>query len=566
MKHFATLSVMPVVLRLAFSAILMLLPALSQAAPLTDAHDPAYLGFFPALRPSGTLPVTLVPHPSAVGRVVPISFGVPFPPGYVIDPEMIALFDSSGSELPIHVEVLAQWLPPVPGAPSIRAVLIQYLDLMATRLPRTYTLCWGKPRTQSRSTGWPADRGWFPVSDGSYPAVRVKDPVAWALLPASWLGQALIKGRLSPAGRYKNFSWLETGHWAFFRQAINRPILDGPQKNAQENNKDIFKIRYDRLYEPWLFDRTTTIFLQYLTTGKLEPLAYAIRDIQFYASNVQENGNFALLKPGRPPSVIYGNQEALTLGWFFTGLPRLKIASARVVKLLDAWNPEYSPSRSFWTERHMAYHLMIATAAYEMTGNPALLERARHAFEIAYSMQVNPPPSAPRDGCLIHTGKQHSGPIKGWICSPWMSTLFIDSAMRYYLVSADSRVAICVRMLADYLVDNGTYQLTTKNAKRRYTFPYYLASSIEKSEKQPSIDWQHCLDVSKILALAIYFAKKEGKPYQAYYNLFNELLISSQEMIPKKSEHRAVGYILFPPRKFSWWFRTTADLPWLVNQ
>lgn len=529
-----------------------------------DPSTAAYRGFFPPPRPQGEVPLTLVPHPHALSQVVPVSFGIPFPPGYVSDPALISLMDNTGKEIPIHVEVLARWLPPVPGAPCIRSVLIQYQDYMASPVPRTYTLRWGKPRQKTMAKGWPASRAWLSLTDNSYPALTVKDPTVWALLPASWLGQALIKGHLAPAGTYPEFHWQEEALGGFYQQAINQPVLNKSQQVHPERQKR-FGINYLTTSEPWLFDRTTTIFLRYLTTGDLKPYKFALRDVQFYANNVQENGNFALLKPGSPPNVIYGNQEALTIAWFFTGLPSLQNTSKRVVKLLDRWNPEYSPERTFWTERHLAYHLMIATAAYEMTGDPALLKRARHAFDIAYGMQTAPPPGAPKDGCLIHTGVQHSSPVKGWTCSPWMTVLFEDAAMRYYLLSADPRVPQLVLTMADYFIKYGTYRRSPKNSPREFTYPYYMASSVEKAEIS-GMDWQHCLDTRKLLALAIYFARKQNLPWEQYRKIYDELVISAKEMLPRHREGRITPYTLFPPRKFSWWFRTTADIPWLLNQ
>jgi len=534
-------------------------------APQADPTAPAYRGFFPPPQPVGEVPLTLVPHPRALSQVVPVSFGIPFPPGCVSDPKLISLADNTGQEMPIHVEVLARWLPPVPGAPCIRAVLIQYQDYMASPMPRTYTLRWGKPRQKTMARGWPASRAWLSLTDNSYPAFTVKDPTVWALLPASWLGQALIKGRLAPAGTHPELNWLHDAHGGFYKQAINQPILTAWQKRPGINVQKHYGVDYLKNSEPWLFDRTTTIFLRYLTTGGLEPFKFALRDAQYYAHNVQENGRFSLLADGRLRNVMYGNQEALTIAWFFSGLPALQTASQRLVKLLDAWYPEYSPERTFWTERHLAFHLMIATAAYEMTGDPALLKRARHAFDIAYGMQTTPPPGAPADGCLIHTGVQHSSKVKGWICSPWMSVFLADAIMRYYLISADPRVPESIMMLGDYLVNMGTYRFYYKSAKSTYTWPYYLASSVLKTDPA-SDDWQHALDTSKILAASIYFARKQNLPYKKYRQLYDELIISARATLPKKHGGRETAYSLHPRRKFSWWFRTTADIPWLLNQ
>ena len=135
-----------------FLGLVLLSPmaALASGAP-SDPSSPAYRGFFPPPLSKGELPITLVPHPLATGKVVPVSFGVPFPPGYVSDPKNIALFDGTGQEMPIRVTVLARWQPPVPGAPSLRAVLVQYLDLMATRVPPCLQAALGQPPPENRA-------------------------------------------------------------------------------------------------------------------------------------------------------------------------------------------------------------------------------------------------------------------------------------------------------------------------------------------------------------------------------------------------------------------------------
>ncbi|MCF8034425.1 MAG: hypothetical protein K9K66_13640 [Desulfarculaceae bacterium] len=549
--------------------------ALAGGAP-ADPKAPAYLGFFPPPLAKGELPVTLVPHPLAISKIIPVSFGVPFPPGYVSDPKNIALFDDTGKEMPIRVTVLARWQPPVPGAPSLRAVLVQYLDLMATRLPRTYKLRWGTPRQQTETKKWPADQSWFWVTDKSYPRFKAKDPPVWATLPASWLCQSLVKGRLAPAGKYADFEWLEVGRQGFYKQAINRLLTDELMKRWKGQVQK-YRVNYAEHYEPWLYDRTTTIFIQYLTTGQLEPLAYGLRDAQYYAANVESDGRFALFPKNRPLDVKYGNQEAMTLGWFLSGLPLFQQASAKLQKLLDAWNPNYSGSKTFWTERHLAYHMMIAISAYEMTGDPALLERARRAFTIAYKMQTEPPPGAPRDGCMVHTANQHSERLKGWVCSPWMSALFVDAALRYYIVSADPRVPESIIMLADYVRKVGTFKPPQgKNDKQPYITPIYLATSHTQMKAYIQSDRQHALDISKILAAAIYFTRKQGKSATRFDWLFKELCITAQLFIPKKpksgfpvAQSKSVwtlpAFALKPRRKYAWWFRTTADVPWLMH-
>ena len=327
------------------------------------------------------------------------------------------------------------------------------------------------------------------------------------------------------------------GRQGTYKQAINRLATPEALKKWKKKYREYW-VNYAQNFEPWLYDRTTTIFIQYFTTGKIEPLAYGLRDAQYYAANVESDGRFALFPKNRLPDVKYGNQESMTLAWFLSGLPIFEQASVGLQKLLDAWNPHYSEGKSFWTERHLAAHLMIATAAYEMTGDPALLDRARQAFSIAYNMQTNPLPGAPRDGCMVHTAKQHAKEAKGWICSPWMSVLFVDAALRYYLVSADPRVPKSIIMLADYIRQYGTYKIRAGNDKRAYLTPMYLATSQVQLKDYSETDRQHALDISKVIAAAIYFTKKKGESPNRFKPLFNELVITARRFIPANPQNR----------------------------
>lgn len=553
---------------LALAALLAFGPAsVLGAAPPAEPQSPAYQGFFPPMQPQGKLQLTLMPHPRATGRVVVLGLGLPFPPGYLTDAKNLALTDRTGQEMPIHVKVLARWQQPVPGAPSIRAVLIQFRDYMATRLPRHYTVHWGRPRRQNLARGWPARKDWLPVTDGSYPPGVVYDPPAWALLPPAWLGKALLKGRLSPAGSQPGFAWLDRAMANYFGHTIGQPSLS-KYDQAQKNSRQRFRLDYQKKYEPWLYDRAATQFVLYLRTGKLAPLRAAHRSAQYYASQVAPDGKFALLGPRRGVDLKYASQEGLTLDYFFTGDQKLLEASARLVKALDSWDPDYSPQRTFWTERHLGMGLLTAVAAYEMTGDPQMLARARHLFAVGYGMQIQPPPGAPRDGCLIHDARQHGQKYGGWFCSPWMSVLFVDAALRYYIVSADPRVPQSILLLGGFMVKHGTYRFTVGkgNKRRTFTLPYYMASSDKQTGKYIHDDKMHALDTSKILAAAYYFAGKLGLPRTEYKRLFNELMQTAQWPIPPVAYGRKPSYINVPPRRFNWWFRTTGDLSWLMGQ
>ncbi len=549
------------------SLALVFAPQMADAAPPADPQSLAYRGFFPPPVTQGGVRIKLIPHKRATGRVVVLGFGMPFPPGYVSEAKNISLTDSTGAEMPAYVKVLSRWQPPAPGAPSIRAVLIQFQDYMATSLARHYTVHWGKPSKESLSRGWPARKDWLPYNRGLYPPGVVYDPPAWPLLPVAWLDKSLLKGRFLVAKPPAGTAWISRAMAKYFGHSINQPSLS---KNDQRRKdaKTKWNIDYSKKYAAWLYDRAATQFVLYLQTGKLEYFMAAHRSAQYYASQVKPDGKFAPLGPKRGVDLKYASQEGIMLDYFLTGDTKLIKAALGMEKALDSWKPDYSPSRTFWTERHLGMGLLTAITAYEMTGKPQLLARARHLFEVGYKMQTQPPPGAPRDGCLVHDARQHGQKYDGWFCSPWMTTLFVDAALRYYIVSADPRVPQSVLMLGQFMVKHGTYRFRVGKGKdiRYYTVPYYMTSSIKKTGKYIHDDKMHALDTSKMVAAAYYFAGKLGQPRAQYKKLFDELMKSARWPIPKEAYGRAPSYFNVPPRRFNWWFRTTGDVPWLMSQ
>ncbi|MFH1036324.1 MAG: hypothetical protein V1806_17645 [Pseudomonadota bacterium] len=556
-------------------ALLALLAGLAWSAPATAAapsapQDPAYLGFFPPPETSGQMPVELFADPRTTSRVTDISFGVPFPPGCLSDPKLIALIDNTGKELPIHVKVLATWPPPVPHAGSIRVALVQFRDLIATSLPRTYTLRWGAPRKENEPDSWPARQQWLPVEDKDFMGTMTMEPPVYAVLPHKWLGKSLIRGRILPEGADLKWEFYDHNMKNYFLTSINKIDPRVEKKFFSEFTKDL---------ECWLFDRSSAFFVTYIRQGGLEPLRQGVRAAEFYGAHVQPNGKFSLLAPSAPVDVKYGYQECLAINYWLTGDERMLKDSQYVLKLLDAWDPVLTPSRTFWTERHLAFAMLNATVAYELTGDPKLLERARFLFEAGYNAQVNPPPGAPKDGCMIHTAKQgaeesNNGP--GWICSSWMSALAVDAMLRYYIVSADPRVPQSVEMLANSIVRHGMYvwpKWKQYGEKYPVSNAYYLYSSQPPTQREAGeyTDMQHSLDVLKTIMAAQYFLRKQGRSDPGLNRVQEELLHSTKRFleIAHVKNGPAAGspeYPVWPKRRFNWLFRTTADLDWFSNQ
>jgi len=255
------------------------------------------------------------------------------------------------------------------------------------------------------------------------------------------------------------------------------------------------------------------LFVTYLRLGGLEPLVEGPAPRSTTPSRCCPTAGSPCWGRKNGPDRKYGYQECLLLDYRLTGDERMPEASKRVLKLLDIWDPAYSPEHTFWTERYLGLSLFNAVGAYEMWRDDRLLARAWTIFEAV----LHPPAGASKDGCLMHTGRQHGERVDGWYaacgCLRWMSSLVVDVMLRYYLVSADPRVPGAIEKLADFMVRTGSYRLRPyANEPSDLTFPDDLVRSqtLAQAEADPWSDRRHALDSALILAAADYFSRQAG--------------------------------------------------------
>lgn len=546
--------------------ILLALPVSATEIPADNQH-PAYKALFPPTESAGEIPITIAASPGALGRVIVAGFGVPFPPGYVNDPANIALIDNLGMEIPIHVKVLARWPQPVPGAGSIRAALIQFRTLMGTKAPRVYKIRWGAPRGQSEPMGWPPRTDWVAASGGGYPAGSVKQPPVMAAYEAKWLGKCLLKGRIVPGYANPMDENYDRGMSYYYKVAINKV---SPKLAAKK------RINYIGEYEPWLYDRSMAFFVTYFRLGKFEAYRQAHWAAQYYASKISPQGQFLLLKSKSKIDVKYAYQECLAMDYWFTGDDKLLRTAKYLYPIYTSWNYHYKPHGGHWTERHFAFALLGAVTHYELTGDKQALNLAQDIFQVGLDMQFNPAPGVPRgSGCLAHLGKQHGerGVEDLWVCSPWMSSLYVDALIRYYVVTADSRVPAAIAALGNFIATKGVHNTTLSPNIPNYTVPYYLINlqGPIRTEVEPWSDRQHAPDVLATLTCADYFIRKSGDHNGMIKQQLKPMKTTMDWLFApclKKSANDKSGLpvgALGPPRKFNWWFRTSASWDWYLK-
>ncbi|HLU66282.1 MAG TPA: hypothetical protein VKZ63_08390 [Kofleriaceae bacterium] len=521
-----------------------------------DALTP---GLQPPVAAAGSVEVTLHPGAEAtVGQPAVISFAAPFPRGALADASLLRAVDQGGEELPVHAEEILPWRS-MPGGPeagaSVRAAMVSVEVTLAERAPRTITLEYGA--APSATLEPPADprADWVPVKDGEYPSGAVREPRVYASFPADWLSSCLLRGRTTEVGADSSWSWYDESLIGSAHTAVN----DVPAQVTQT---------IDHLgdFDPWLFDRSATLFGVYVRTGDVKWLRHAHRSAQYYLSKVTPEGYFGL-KDG---DLKYAYGRSLLLDFVLTGDPALVDAIERVAAAASTWNPTYDLGVNFWTERHQTYALLAALAAWQATGKQEHADRVKQIVDASFALAAQPPAGWKADGCMLHGMTAHEGAGGDVpVCSPWMSALFGDAVWEYYTQSGDEAALEFLDGLGQYVVDHGLYG---GGDGLDFTMPWYLASSAKTfSDAGPWGDVEHTCDVAGLVARAAYARDQLGSDPAELRAAATELVRGCQYDLnmwhrPDGMAEGLAEWRLAPARKFNWWFGTTLDMPWLLEQ
>jgi len=503
--------------------------------------------------------VTLHPGPAAtVGTAATVSFGVPFPRGALVDRNKLRAFDGNGTELPIHVRETLRWRV-FPGSgthESIRAAVVSVRIQLANRSAHPIRLVLGAaPRVTLPA---PADplQSWVAVTDGEFPAGTVREPRVYATFPPAWLSRCNMRTRTLRLGSQAEWRWFDD----FVLGSAHTAVNDVPDEVTE-------LINYTTDYEPWLFDRTATLFGVFTRTGDVQWLRHAHRSAQFYRAHIDADGYFDL-KPG-DPDLKYSYGRSLLMDYMFTGDAADLAAIERIASAGEEWDPTYDLATNFWTERHQTYALMAALSAWEATGASRHANRAREVANISFDMAEDPLGSWHADGCMLHGMTAHEGAGGDVpICSPWMSALFADAVWEYYIHSRSQRALDFLAGLGHYVADYGLYDGGEGLA---YTMPWYLSSSVKTfSDEGPWGDIEHTCDVAGLVARGAWAEQLLGRDPGELVGVVDTLLVSCEKNLsiwhrPGAEVYGKAEWRLSPARKFNWWFGTTSDLSWLMT-
>ena len=528
---------------------------------------------------SGTTPVNLYPIESVTpGVVTRVSFGVPFAKGFVTDVSRVRLLDAAGAEVSVFAQQLTPWRDLSLGAdlPSARSVQLQAdvrfpdSDGDGDADPVRWTVEWGRTaRTLPGLLPVSARSNWVLYNNAAAPAGtdytsanNVYEPPAYALFTPDWYGQSQLKSRLLPFGSEPASAFYESALANFGKTAVNDvdPRVTGANK-----------IHFITDYDPWLFDRATALYQLAFRSGSIQFLREAHRASQFYANHISADGTFDL----RAGDMKYVYGESISTDYWLTGDDRLPAVHRRMIPAFDGFEARYTLNTGFWTERHAAFKLLGYVTGFELLGDPAIAQKARTTFDTYLNHQNNPVAGAPNTGMLMHTSASHGEGDGEFIASPWMTTLLVDAVERYYEHSGDARVGGFVIRIADGMnrINESMYYASDWESPTPVLVPYYLAGpnlTAAQHDQDSYSDVEHAVDVSKIFALAYFFSGTGGSPNAVYLGRFNELSDTARQVFdywhrPGGPASGLTEYRLSPPRKFNWWFRTTAENDFLVR-
>jgi hypothetical protein len=381
-----------------------------------------------------------------------------------------------------------------------------------------------------------------------------REPAVLATFPAGYLGTTGILGpqvaasQIGPdlAGlKFITDQITPFGLSGMYQEsyALHPDSVIGP--NDTDEQKEI------NGYEGWLYDRCATYLLFATTTGDTRFLREGMRSCSYYASKIALNGeNRGFLSVTPEPDDKYSHLRGLYAYYALTGDEAALAAGEAIAEMWMRDPLVIAPYREgrlrgpdrLWTERQLGVglegiyygHLLTGDVAYLRATQELITTAHRHITGDAAALAaINPDsPPFPPQNCLIHNAEQASegNPDQPW-CSGWMQILMIDALLAYQGQTNDPRIDEMFVRLTRFLRDVGTayfrgdvlqddflhpsvaYDERQDLIDRRLLVPLYGSGIDDKGKRQnfgEYDDFQHCLDVTVLTAVALRALKRTG--------------------------------------------------------
>lgn len=365
-----------------------------------------------------------------------------------------------------------------------------------------------------------------------------------------WLAYTLYSP-LKPFSKESNFNWYSYSFQKYGEFITNNNAVIKSTKNKLSFNNA----------SPWLYDRPYTLYLLYLKTGDLKWKFEAHNAALFYMNNINTDGYFELKKRA---DLKYLIPSGLLIDYlFFPSYKTLEIIELMYNNSI-AWPLKYDQTLSFWTERNLATALSLALVLWEITEKKEYKERLENLIEASFESIYIPPNR--EGGCIKHYYSAHEGAKDDTlICSPWMSALVVEQLWRYYSMTNDTQSASLIDSFGTHVANGGTYKGSAKHLKD-FDIPYYLRFFGSSKYNMPNqwTDIQHACDIGAMVAKSAYVRKKVNKNINKHIYVADNLMASCEKTMIRA--YKLKVWAISPLRKFNWWFSSTSDIEWIIEQ
>ena len=497
----------------------------------------------------------------AIGDDVAVTVGIPFPPGMLHDAKQVRIEDSQGRPIAAHIEPTLSWHFAGGGIRAVRAQF--HVTLKGDHSAVRFAI-----GTNAGTAATPTVKGW-PYADGLVKgADGVRVPGVLATLSPQWMSASLIAGPQQPAvspSAYDDYFATQ------FVWAKKLPRDNGPA---------------------WLFDRPTTLFQQYVRTGRVDYLAAAEESYRYYMEHIRRSG-----PPGWPlcgGGFSLGRVEACDPKYVYIQPIKLALAltgddsehdDALIKRMVGAWDTggwnypaaPYTRLEQRFTEREAGLGLLAVVSAWEITGDKDYLANINRRVGWLYEHQKHNPDKLGDDGSWRNSWQAHENDtydaatdVRG--TSPWMTQNIIDGLWHAWLVTGDTRIASMIRDFGRYLENYGWIkpgQLVKPHDWRSSCsgpsgqIAWYWSSAHASTEVlakiQDSEGWYsdaHNVELTLAVAAARYF-EQDPKQIAALSLRMKGLALSY---------HDACASVSDTPRRFNWNNRGTGVVQWLMQQ
>jgi hypothetical protein len=511
----------------------------------------------PAATPAATQRIELHRN-GGKGDTAAVTFGIPFAPAQLTDAKQLRILDEHGNEIPAHIEPTLRWHF---KDGSIRAVQAQ------VRVPlkgdsATLYFDTSQPRTKD-APGWPYAEG-LVAGDGG-----IEVPGVVATLSPVWMSESLIAGPQEPSSATDAYGKYVATQFEWAQKL--------PTKEAAA----------------WLFDRTSTLFKQYVRTGRADYLEAAIASYRFYMKHLRRwgppihplcGGGWEFGKTN-PCDIKYIYIEPILLALGLAG-DNSQHDDALVERMAGSWESGgdsgidggYTKVDAHFTERVAGLGLIATVSAYEITGEARFKTDIDKRIGWLREHQQNNPDGLPADGSWRHSWQVHEGDtydaatdIRG--ASPWMSENIVDGLWHAWLVTNDPRIPPMLTAFGRWLERYGWIDVPKfaklghdwrhddcggPNAQIAWYFSSPQASDEQLIKIQDSEGWysdEHTVELALAVALARYF---ETDPAEQKA-LDRRLALIPNSYAPECARRSGTA------RRFNWNNRGSGAVQWLLR-